>query len=120
MGKIELVLEKLGAFGIHIDEDTAVINLVNAVHTLELQIRASSVFKDDPEQDAYTKMCLVDVAYNLFIIASKRGLCIDCLADDLSEKIGYKMKEMGISILVPTPKVTNTNNTGGDGVKEAD
>lgn len=112
MTKIEVIYEKLAAYGRSVNEDDVMTDLHHSLQLLDINRRYEDFLKD-PDYVGNMRMSISDVVYHLLLIASKRGLCLECMADDLEIKLEFAIKKQaGFTFVVPPPTVINTDNTG--------
>jgi hypothetical protein len=112
--KIESVFELVGAFSEHLGEKESMDALLGTVHLLELRLKQKSaadiVWQD--EGGRYLRMDMADVLYWFMVLCGKKGVCLDCLADDVEKKLRVEMGRAGVSMLVMKPTIVNEDNTG--------
>lgn len=112
--KIEAVFEQVGAFSEHLNEGESVSNLLSAARMVELRLKqknvADIVWQD--EGGRYLRMDLADVLYWFMVVCGKKGVCLECLADEVIQKLRVEMGRAGVNILIMKPTIVNEDNTG--------
>ena len=112
--KIESVFEQVSAFSEHLEEERSVFDLVSAVRLLELRLKqknaADVVWQD--EGGRYLRMDMADVLYWFMVVCGKKGVCLDCLTDEVVAKLRVEMARAGVNILIMNPTIVNVDNTG--------
>jgi hypothetical protein len=112
--KIESVFELAGAFSEHVGDKEAMSSLLYAVRLLELRLTqkdAADVIWQD-EGGRYLRMDLADVLYWFMVVCGKKGVCLDCLTDEVVAKLRVEMGRAGVNILIMKPTIVNVDNTG--------
>lgn len=112
--KIEAVFEQVSAFSEHLSEMGSMYELEDAVRLLELRLRQKNVgdivWQD--EGGRYLRMDLADVLYWFMVVCGKKGVCLECLADEVIQKLRVEMGRAGVNILIMKPTIANVDNTG--------
>jgi hypothetical protein len=111
MEKIFALFEKFATWGASQKETDLLDKLQKAVTRLDLDILASSIDSDQLDEDG-VKLSITDSMFYLILIASKRGMCLDCLFDNMDTKLKWDMDHTSENILVMQPTIVIKNNMG--------
>ena len=112
--RVESVFELVGSFSEHLPEKESLWKFIDAVRLLELRLTQKDavdvVWQD--EGGRYLRMDLADVLYWFMVLCGKKGVCLECLADEVVAKLRVEMGRAGVSILIMKPTIVNVDNTG--------